>query len=395
MASDAGAPAAVASRLPDMAQEDASLREAIKRLFRGIRDGRVVLTEHVPETAAALKAVQFTEDGEPVMDTVTGPVRALAYSVTGVEAQKAAEGTGLPLLLPERVDVSEEVLAKARREGRHLGLAFALYKEAATLITLCSGAFIGVHPESVKLSRERAIPAALLARIAKFMSGVLHLAQTGNFGEVVMALNRPMLESAVDVMYLCQTDDQERYRRFVVDGLSTERDLVDRVNANIAKRGHKLPIEDRLLAGAARIFRASGMAIEDVDPKARPLDLASRLRALGREDDYLFIQRLPSAAVHGTWLDLLHHHIRELEGGGFAVRFMQTPMSVRLLAPIAVIMLEAAEVFVEHFLSEAPESADLCAVLSDTHDRFLRLDASHERWLQVTRGQKAQDDDQP
>jgi hypothetical protein len=379
---------------PNVEQE--TLRSAVKDVFRGIREGRIVLTDAVPQTRQALAAVRFTKQGNPIMRTVSAPVRALAWGVAGVGQRKPSQSeikaartpTTLPEWLPKPVVVTSDVLAKASRQGTHLEVALDLYKEAGTLVTLCAAAFVGDDPSVMTVPRNRAIVGALLARIAKFMAGVLHLGRTGQFGEVVAALNRSIMESAVDVMYLCQPDNAEdRFRRFVADGLSAERALFDRVNENVAARGHRLPIEERLLAGVDGIFRASGLTIDEVKPTARPLDLASRLRALGRESDYLFVQRIPSAAVHGTWLDLLHHHIREVEGG-FSVRFSPSPMDVRLLVPLGIIVLEAAETFVKRHLSAAPEAGLLRTALLDLRGRLILVDRSHEEWFQRMKGQR-------
>lgn len=287
--------------------------------------------------------------------------------------------------LPERVEITPEILAEARANGTHLGLALKLYAEAGVLVTICSAAFTApdseLRPtERPALGRDHAIAAALLARLGKFMYGVLHLAMTGGFGEIVLALNRCILETSVNVSYLCQTDDPKRYDRFVADGLTTERDLYDKVQSNIASRGNRLPIEERMLAGVRRVFEESDVPLESVKPRAKDLDYASRLRALGMEEGYVFMQRLPSAAVHGTWLDLLHHHITNLGDGRFQVRYDKRPMDVRLLCPIVIVASRAARDFVSRHLSASPDAAELDEILADLQARAAALDASHEQW---------------
>lgn len=42
-----------------------------------------------------------------------------------------------------------------------------------------------------------------------------------------------------------------------------------------------------------------------------------RMKAIDEEYLYLVVQRIPSHAVHGSWVDLLLHHLDE-HGGGFA-----------------------------------------------------------------------------
>jgi len=241
------------------------------------------------------------------------------------------------------------------------------------------------------LNRNRAIVAALLARVAKFMTAVLRLSSDGGFGEVALALNRSILESRTDIVYLCHDNSLERFERYVKDGLAAERALYDRVVANVKKRGYSLPIEDRLLEGVSEIFRISGVRIEDVEPGRRSLDLASRLREIGREDEYLFVQKIPSVTVHGTWLDLLHHHLSEVEGG-FRVRFEQTAADVRGLIPTGLLVLDALTAFCKRHLSAAPEIGLLEERIEDLGRRMRKVDESHEKWFQ---GRKASAGDDP
>jgi len=55
----------------------------------------------------------------------------------------------------------------------------------------------------------------------------------------------------------------------------------------------------------------------DVSPKRQEWggSLRDRLKALDLEDLYVSLQRIPSHAVHGTWVDLALHHLEEKVGG--------------------------------------------------------------------------------
>jgi hypothetical protein len=380
--------------------DDDGLKEAVKTLFAMIRAGRVVLTESVPATRDAIAAVQFTSDGEPVMETVTPLARAAARAAAAAEEQQDVEVpdewrerfAGVERMLPDRVEVTDDVLDEATRLGDHYALAFNLYREMTVLVSVCAAAAVGTEGSPRVLDRNRAIIAGLLVRIAKFMRAILQLAFDRKSGEVTLALNRSILESATDIMYLCADDSPERFDRYVKDGLATERALYDRVQANVAKRGRKLPIEERLLAGVADIFRESGVSIEEVDSRRVGLDLASRLRAVGREEDYLFVQKIPAVTVHGTWLDLLHHHLREVEGG-FAVRFEQTPADVAGLLPLGIMVLDALAAFVTRHLSHAPEAVVIEERVDDLRTRMRMVVESHELWFQAKRRQGAQPKD--
>jgi hypothetical protein len=61
----------------------------VKLLFRRLEEGKVKLVaENIPNAVEALKAVQFDSAGDPVYETITEPVRAMANVVYSREVQK-------------------------------------------------------------------------------------------------------------------------------------------------------------------------------------------------------------------------------------------------------------------------------------------------------------------
>ena len=63
---------------------------------------------------------------------------------------------------------------------------------------------------------------------------------------------------------------------------------------------------------------SSGVTIEDINLRAGSWggSLKSRLSVLGFDEDaYTVLQRIPSHAIHGTWIDLLSNHLAKHDDG--------------------------------------------------------------------------------
>jgi len=216
-------------------------------------------------------------------------------------------------LLGEITPVTEEVLAGFTEQDHFSHLAFDLYKETGILLSVCAHLCTEEEANAAVIERNHAICAGLLIRISKFTVAVTQLLATAERGKVVMALHRSVMESAINLRFLLFKNDNEVYQQFVQSSLAPERELVDRIQENIGKREkHEIwPIENRMLDSIQSTCRLSGVRIEDIGPRRGQWagGMKERLKALGEEELYLFAERLPSHAVHGTWVDLLLHHL--------------------------------------------------------------------------------------
>src|SRR5258708_9698620 len=108
-------------------------------------------------------------------------------------------------MLNARVDIAE--IASETDEEKVNEMAFELYKEALSAVNL--GAHLFDEAASVKggWPRNQAICAGLMIRISKFMLVVTQLSAKRDRAEVVTALNRSILESAVNLEFLVSTND--------------------------------------------------------------------------------------------------------------------------------------------------------------------------------------------
>jgi hypothetical protein len=280
-----------------------------------------------------------------------------------------------------RVDVKPVHNCKTLHESG--GIAFDLYKEACRVVSFAAHLLDDAAAAQGGFSRNQAICAGLMVKISKFMLAVIQLSTGDDRGEIVLALNRIILESGISLEFLVRSTDDKYFDQFVDFSLGPERETYDQIQANIAARnGEVWPIEKRLLSSISYICAASGVQIEEVLRKHRDWgeNVRERLKALGKESLYATAYRMPSHAVHGSWPDLLTGHLTYDEKTKvFRPETKWTRVGSRLLAPIAVLVLEAVDPYLERFFSAATETDLLRERIADLRDRLLEADEADER----------------
>jgi hypothetical protein len=110
--------------------------------------------------------------------------------------------------------------------------------------------------------------------------------------------------------------------------------------------------------------------------------LRERLNALGKENQYVGMQRMPSHAGHGTWVELLGNHLNhDSQSDVFSPDPTFSWVDARSLGPIAMVVLEATEPYLERFFAGIPETQLLLDRLDDLWNRIYDTDAAHERLM--------------
>ncbi len=88
----------------------------------------------------------------------------------------------------------------------------------------------------------------LLNRCARLMLSNVALSHEGKFGETTAIVDRCIFESGVKIIWLCTGSSQEKFTRYLADGLKTELEFKAKIDSNIAVRhGEVLRIETRML----------------------------------------------------------------------------------------------------------------------------------------------------
>ena len=298
------------------------------------------------------------------------------------DGMSPATPEALAKLLGPPTKVDDNVVQGYARQSQFSSLAFDLYKETARVVTVAAG--ISSGDDSTKgFLRNQAICVGLLIRVMKFMTAVLQLISgTSARREVLIALTRSILESTTNVRYLLLKNDEAVFDQFVTSSLGPERELYDFVQAQIKERGGTpLQIESRMLWSMDRACRLAGVAITDVPAKSSWVNLRERFKALGDEQLYLSIQRMGSHAVHGTWSDLILHHLEETADGRLAADPEWGGVDPRILCPPARLVLEAVHRYITHYLGEIPEASVILQRIEDLSERLRRVDEAHEAWM--------------
>lgn len=279
-----------------------------------------------------------------------------------------------------RVDVKPVHQCKTLHESG--GIAFELYKEACRVVAFSAHLLDETAAAQGGLARNQAICAGLMVKISKFMVAVIQLSTGDDRGEIIVGVNRIILESAARLEFLVCSGDDKYFDQFVDFSLGPERELYDQIQANIsARHGEELPIEERLLGSIDYICGASGIKIDQVDRKHRDWgeNVRSRLKALGKQSLYA-IYRTGSHAVHGTWPDLFTGHLTYDENAKvFQPDMKWTRVGTRMLAPIAILVLEAIDPYLERFFPAAKEKDMLRERIADLHARLAEADEADEK----------------
>jgi hypothetical protein len=274
------------------------------------------------------------------------------------------------------------------------GIAFELYKEACRVVIFTAHLLDDDAVAQGGFARNQAICAGLMVKISKFMVAVIQLSTGDARGEIVLALNRIILESAISLEFLVRSADDKYFDQFVDFSLGPERETYDQIQANIAARNGEIwPIEKRLLRSITHICAASGMKIEEVQRKHRDWgeNVRERLKALGKESLYATVYRMPSHAVHGSWSDLFTGHLAYDEKSKvFRPDTKWTRVGSRLLAPIAILVLEAVDPYLGRYLPAVTEKDLLRKRIADLRERLLEADIADEK-LKTTLREKGRE----
>ena len=279
------------------------------------------------------------------------------------------------------VEVTEGMIETCRTSDQFGALIYELYKEAGGLICVTSAAYFGDKGEPIKFDRNQAICAGLLVRISKLMASVVKLSADIEHGEAVQAMNRCIIESAVNLRYLLHVDDDEVYDRFVKTSLSAERRLYDIIESNIEnRRGGQFVIEEVMLNSIMEVCEQSGVKIGEVDSRNRSWgdNFYEKLKSLGIEHGYVALYMIPSHAVHGTWVDLVKNHLLP-ECDGFEPNYDRLNTDGELLSPVGIFVVEASRNYLDKYF-DLHDAEPLHQRLDSVQERLMRVESARHDW---------------
>ncbi len=263
---------------------------------------------------------------------------------------------------------------------------YELYKEAVGLTCVSSAAYMGTTGDALKFDRNQGICAGLLVRISKFMLSVVKLSADIEHGETVQALNRCIIESAVNLRYLLLKDDDAIYDRFVKNSLVAECELHDIIQGNIrARGGEKLAIEESMLNSINDTCEQSRVILAEVNPKTGSWggSFRDKLTAIGFDwPAYTVLERIPSHAIHGDWVDLIKNHLLPKDEG-FEPKSDHLSTDGELLSPVGMFVIEAAREYLAKYFDRR-NAKSLHQRLDSVQERLVQVESSRQDWQVVS-----------
>ncbi len=279
--------------------------------------------------------------------------------------------------------IDTSMLNNASTKSEITKIAFELYRETAMVAILISNLYAG-RTEEANLFRNQAIQAGLIVRIAKFMGAILALQcdKVKEHGEVIMALNRCISESAINLKFFSEIATEEDFEKYVKSSFRPEKETYDYIKENIERRGTTLPIEERIIESINKTIINSGFHdITELENLPRREDFKSILNKMDMEQAYPLLQGIPSHAIHGTWMDLILHHLQKNEQG-FSPKLTTFFPDASLLSPISVLILSAIKSYLLKNFSNNPDVVRaLSNRIDDLSDRISKVDSLHEETL--------------
>lgn len=278
-------------------------------------------------------------------------------------------------MLPDPPNITERDLNKCREKGDYCPVLFEWYKFVSGLCIT----FANLKRESPALRDvpeiEYTVLVGLINRVAKLTFSNIHLSFEGKFGETTSILDRCIFESCVIATWLCRTDKNDRFNRYLASGLKTELELKKHIVNNKSKRDDQhLVIEKRMLGSIQRTIESSGMTDTEIETTNNMPDLAAMLESTGRSRlDYTVGQRIGSHYVHGTWVGLITHYLEHDETGSFKPRGHDVSMHVNQYVYVPIIILDTLTAFAEYVFPKGVEQDEVIKLFADTAEEIYKI----------------------
>lgn len=279
-----------------------------------------------------------------------------------------------------RRNVDEAEVRKFRKDYDYLVLATDLFRESAQWVGIFTNAVVG---SSESWNRTQAVIGGHLVRLFKLMRPTIEAAKNRR-GEQLWVFLRLASETIINFRFLLRNDDEETIRSYIHQSLQHEVRLLERIEENVTNRGGKaLPIEERMRRSVERTFRNS-----EVTPSSVPSrkirnwagkNLYQKAEAIGLDQAYWGMFGGPSRNIHGSWQDLLQHHLTVVRPGVYRPNFEDARTRPQPFFALSKLVIEGLVEYSQYL--ETQESAEIDAHLSDLLARIELADRLHEEYL--------------
>jgi hypothetical protein len=278
-------------------------------------------------------------------------------------------------IFPAPPIISDEQIKNCRASGDYCPIMFEWYKYVGLIANL-----IASIERTSRAAREIPSPQygaliGLLNRCSRLMLANVALSHNGLFGETTAILDRCIFESTVKVLWLCNQNSDDAFRRFFAEGLKTELELKSEIQEKIAKRGGKtLVIEERMLASIERYLATSGLSDREVSASKKLPNLASMIQDLGHNRlAYVVGQKIGSHHVHGTWPSLLLHYLDWDTEGSFRPRDHDCSTHINQYIFVPLMVLWALKEFCSFIVKDSADAQPFLDFLQSIEDKILQI----------------------
>jgi hypothetical protein len=280
----------------------------------------------------------------------------------------------------ERVDVVEDVLRGFEDESSFTSLAVRLLGEAGARLCVAANVY---REEKPYWTREEAIIGGHVVRLHKLIGGVLLLSCEAR-RELAAILVRLVFECGVNLAYLLRGSQEPVFEEFIRSSLAHEKKLMERIQDSVESGGGEpAAIERRMLRSIRRSFDLAGVDPEEVDSK-RPRTwgaggIYARAKQIGWQDPYLAGIGGLSHNVHGSWQDLIDHHVAVDDQGRFRADSQWHPPRPQYLTACAIVATHCA---IKYLAWLAPRrTRELRDEFRNLQSRVVTFDRLHEQFL--------------
>jgi len=277
-------------------------------------------------------------------------------------------------VMPSPPFFSEEDMARFRDKKNYVPVLFEWYKFVGSLAVVLahikrnSPAFRNVP------ARHYHVLVGLLNRCSRLMLANVALSHEGRFGETTAIVDRCIFESGAKLIWLCEDSAEEKFVRYLADGLKTELEFKAQILENIKGRNNvPLPIETRMLESISNSITAAGLTDEEVSKSRKLPDMASILTAIGfKRLIYTVAQRIGSHHVHGTWPSLLFHYLDEEKNYEFIPRGHDTQTHINQFMFVPRVVLTAMQSYANYVL-QPQEAQTFSQLYKSTEEKIMEI----------------------